>query len=338
MKAFVALAAAIALCTPHGPDPSGPVAERYEFAAPHMGTTARLVVYAPHAEAEAAAQAAFVRLGELDERLSDYRDDSEVSRLAEQAGGGVLPLGADLLIVLATAQEMARRSDGAFDVTVGPLSRLWRRARRTGELPSPEELRSAVALVGYQDLVIDGASRKARLKRAGMRLDLGGIGKGYAADEALQVLRRHGLDRALVTLGGEVVAGSPPPGRDGWTVALRTPGAEQAPLSLRDAAASTSGDAEQWVEVAGQRYSHVFDPRTGHALEGRRSVTVVAREGIVADALATALGVLGPGRGMALVESFPGAAALWVEAGAAPTESSRWSALPRHREAATATH
>ena len=341
MKALATLAAAVALATaalPHGSDASGPVPERYEFAAPHMGTTARLVVYASHAEAEAAAQAAFVRLGELDQRLSDYRDDIEIASLAEKAGGEVLPLGADLLVVLTSAQEMARRSDGAFDVTVGPLSRLWRRARRTGELPSPEELRSAVALVGYQDLFIDGASRKARLKRAGMRLDLGGIAKGYAADEALQVFRSRGLDRALVTLGGEVVAGSPPPGRDGWTVALRTPGPDQAPLSLRDAAASTSGDAEQWVEVAGRRYSHVFDPRTGQALVGRRSVTVVAREGILADALATALSVLGPGRGLALVESFPGAAALWVEAGAAATESSGWSALPRHREAVTATH
>ena len=171
-----------------------------------------------------------------------------------------------------------------------------------------------------------------------MRLDLGGIAKGYAADEALQVLRSHGLDRALVTLGGEVVAGSPPPGQPGWTVALRTPGGEQRPLSLNNAAASTSGDAEQWMEVAGQRYSHVFDPRTGQPLIGRRSVTVVAREGMVADALATALSVLGPGQGLALVESFPGAAALWVEAGAGVTESSGWSALPRAREAAIATH
>ena len=329
MKALLALAVALALGTP-------PAAERCEFVAPHMGTTARLVVYGAHAEAEAAAQAAFARLGELDRRLSDYRDDSDVSLLMEH-GGHPLAVSPDLLTVLITAQDVAKRSEGAFDVTVGPLSRLWRRARRTGDLPSPEELRSALALVGHDGLSFDVGSGTARLHRTGMRLDLGGIAKGYAADEALRVFRARGLDRALVTLGGEVVAGSPPPGRDGWTVAVRTPGAEQAPLSLHDAAASTSGDAEQWMEVAGQRYSHVFDPRTGQALVGRRSVSVVAGQGIVADALATALSVLGPSRGQALVDTFPGAAALWVETGAV-TESSGWSALPRAPAAAIATH
>ena len=170
-----------------------------------------------------------------------------------------------------------------------------------------------------------------------MRLDLGGIAKGYAADEALKALRAHGLDRALVTLGGEVVAGSPPPGREGWTVAVATPGAHEAPLSLHDGAASTSGDAEQWVEIGGHRYSHVFDPRTGLALEGRRSATVVARAGILADALATALSVLGPQRGRAVVESFPGAEALWVEAGTGAFASAGWSALPRALEVAHVT-
>ncbi|HVQ29818.1 MAG TPA: FAD:protein FMN transferase [Vicinamibacteria bacterium] len=342
MKPLAGLAVAVAVIAAdtraHGAPAPGPVADRYEFAAAHMGTTARIVLYAMgRSEAEAAAQAAFARIGELDARLSDYRADSEVSLLGQGAGGPAVALSHDLLAVLARAQEIARRSDGAFDVTVGPLSRLWRRARRLAELPSSEDLQAALALVGHDALSLDTAARSARLERPGMRLDLGGIAKGYAADEALRTLRGHGFERALVTLGGEVVAGSPPPGRDGWTVAVATPGAARAPLSLREAAASTSGDAEQWVEIGGRRYSHIFDPRTGRALEGRRSVTVVAREGILADALATALSVLGPAHGRAVVESFPGAEALWVEGGEVVTASAGWSALPRVLEAAHVT-
>jgi thiamine biosynthesis lipoprotein len=341
VKALFGLAAVAAVGTGapvFGLDAPGPASTRYEFAAAHMGTTARLLVYAPGPpQAEAAALAAFARIGELDARLSDYRADSEVSRLGDQAGGRPETVSPELLAVLARGQDVAERSQGAFDVTVGPLSRLWRRARRIAELPPAEDLQAALALVGHDALTLDTAIGSARLERPGMRLDLGGIAKGYAADEALRVLRVHGLERALVTLGGEVVAGSPPPGRDGWTVAVVTPGAAQAPLSLRDAAVSTSGDAEQWVEIEGRRYSHVFDPRTGRALEGRRSVTVVAREGILADALATALSVLGPERGRAVVESYSGTAALWVEGGEVEVASAGWSALPRVVEAAHVT-
>jgi thiamine biosynthesis lipoprotein len=165
-----------------------------------------------------------------------------------------------------------------------------------------------------------------------MRLDLGGIAKGYAADQALAALRRRGLPVALVTLGGEVVAGAPPPGREGWTVAVQTPGPQPAPIVIHDAAVSTSGDAEQWLELGGVRYSHVLDPRTGEALVGRRSVTVVARRGIEADALATALSVMGAERGLPLVEDSPEAAALIVQEAAGELQvaaSSRWAAQRR---------
>jgi thiamine biosynthesis lipoprotein len=238
----------------------------------------------------------------------------------------------DLLAVLLLAQDLARRSDGAFDVTVGPLSRVWRAARRRNELPSSRDLESARAKVGHGSLLLDPAARRCRLARAGMRLDLGGIAKGYAADQALAVLRGRGLARALVTLGGEVAAGAPPPGRPGWSVAVRTPGEQPAPLVIHDAALSTSGDAEQWLEVDGIRYSHIFDPRTGQPLVGRRSVTVVAKQGMLADALATALSVLGPERGLALVERYRDAAALIVHEAASGIEvaaSSRWEALAR---------
>lgn len=307
--------------------------QRFEFEAPHMGTLARVVVYAPsRAAAEGGARAAFARIGELDARLSDYRSDSEVEALARAAGGPPRRVSPDLLAVLQQAQELARRSDGAFDVTAGPLSRVWRAARRRNELPSPEDVEAARAQVGHASLLLDPAARRCRLARPGMRLDLGGIAKGYAADQALAVLRRRGLPSALVTLGGEVAAGAPPPGRPGWTVAVRTPGPEPAPILIRDAAVSTSGDAEQWLEADGVRYSHVFDPRTGQALVGRRSVTVVAKQGMLADGLATALSVLGPERGLALVEKSRDTAALIVHeaaSGLEVTASSRWAELPR---------
>jgi thiamine biosynthesis lipoprotein len=313
---------------------AGPAAlERYEFSGTHMGTTARIVVFArDRSSAEAAAQAALARIGALDALLSDYRDDSEIAELGRAAAGPPVAASPDLLAVLAQAQDLARRSGGAFDVTVGPLSRLWRRARRTGDLPDAGELAAARALVGMGLLDLDLRAGSARLKRAGMRLDLGGIAKGYAADQALDVLRAAGLPRALVTLGGEVVAGSPPPGLSGWTVAVRTPGSDVAPLLLAEAAASTSGDEQQWVEIAGVRYSHVLDPRTGQALTGRRSVTVVAPSGLEADGLATAVSVMGADDGIRLIEATRGASALVVEVGpegARPRESLCWATLPR---------
>jgi thiamine biosynthesis lipoprotein len=164
-----------------------------------------------------------------------------------------------------------------------------------------------------------------------MRLDLGAIAKGYAADEALAVLKARGLPRALVTLGGEVAAGSPPPGQDGWTVAVETL-QPQPPLLIRDAAVSTSGDAEQYLELGGVRYSHVLDPRSGQPVPGRRCVTVVAERAIDADAWATALLVLGIDRGRLLAE-WRGVTALYAQemagGGVQMGYTSRWSELAR---------
>jgi FAD:protein FMN transferase len=289
---------------------------RHEFAQPHMGTTFRIVLYAREApEARAAADAAFARVAELDAILSDYRPDSEVMQLCRRAGGPPLAIGPDLFRVLSTARDWAVRSDGAFDPTIGPVVQLWRRARRIGEMPEAGALAAARGLVGHEKLHLDAGARTARLADAGMRLDLGGIGKGYAADEVQAVLRAHGIDRALVAAGGDVVVSEPPPGRRGWTVAVAVPAPladpAQKPLELRQAAVSTSGDAEQFVVMDGVRYSHIVDPRSGLGLTGRSAVAVRARRGATADALATAVSVLGPDRGLALIEGEPGAAA-WI--------------------------
>jgi len=305
---------------------------RYEFTEPHMGTTFRIVLYASTGdEAERAAHATFARVADLDRILSDYKADSELSLLGRRAGGPPVAVGPDLWRVLSAAQEWARRSDGAFDVTVGPVVQLWRRARRIGERPTEAALASARTLVGYDKLRLDGVARTAWLAEAGMRLDLGGIAKGFAADEAQAVLRAHGITRALVAAGGDIVVSGPPLDREGWSVEvalpppLHDPGGH--PLELRDAAVSTSGDAEQFVILGGVRHSHIVDPRTGMALTGRSGVTIIARTGTEADALATAVSVLGPRRGIDLVEATPGAAAKIARegpAGVERVESKRW--------------
>src|SRR5262245_2311233 len=255
-----------------------PALSRFEFAEPHMGTQFRIVLYAPTKDtAEKAAKAAFARVAELDGIMSDYRSSSELMRLCKKAGGAPVRVSGDLFYVLQRAQEVSRRSAGAFDVTVGPVVRLWRRARRTRQLPDPEKLKTALALVGWKNVVLDEKARTVQLLKPGMQLDLGGIAKGYAADEMLKVLARHGLKRALVAAGGDIAVGEAPPGKAGWTVAIAAVDAKKegpSRLVLARAAVSTSGDAEQYVEIGGKRYSHIVDPRTGLGLVGRMSATV----------------------------------------------------------------
>jgi len=296
-----------------------------------MGTLCRIVCYAEDsATARLAANAAFSRIAELDNIMSDYSPASELTGLSQQAGGSPQKVSPDLFYVLCKAQELARMTDGAFDVTVGPVVKLWRRARRRRELPDPERLSQALSSVGFGKLQLDPARRSARLAEPGMVLDLGGIAKGYAADEALKVLVRFGMPRSLVAAGGDIVVGSSPPGSDGWTIAIRPLDASETPmrhLILSEAAVSTSGDAEQFVEIENKRYSHIVDPRTGIGLTGHRTVTVVALHGISSDSLATAVCVMGPKRGLELVESMDGAAALFVEGAAVGIQtfrSKRW--------------
>lgn len=283
-----------------------------------MGMPFKLVLYAADADAaNRASKAAYARIAELDGRLSDYQNDSELSRLSGTAGqGAAVPVSEDLWKVLARSQELAERSEGAFDVTVGPYVRLWRRARRQHVLPSSERLDEAGRAVGYRGMVLDEAAKQVELKRPGMRLDLGGIAAGFALDEALAVLRRQGVSRALLDASGDILVGDPPPGAAGWRIGvapLDAPdGQPSCYLTLVNAAVTTSGDAWQYVEIGGVRYSHIVDPRTGLGLTERSSVTVVAPDCTTADSLATAICVLGPEPGAALAEDTPGVAALIV--------------------------
>lgn len=280
--------------------PASSALDRFEFTEPQMGVPFRIVLYAPdRTEAEAAARAAFDRIAALNAILSDYEYDSELSRLSRTSGSGeAVSVSPELWFVLERAQEMARRSDGAIDVTVGPLVSLWRRARRDGELPEPRRLQAALAATGWRHLELDPKHRTVRLLVPRMRLDLGAIAKGYAVDEALRVLCARGITRALVSGGGDLAVSEPPPGKPGWRIEvppLDGPGAPPTgQVELRHAGLATPGDTYQFVEIAGVRYSHIVDPRTGLGLTNHSLVTVIARDGMTADSLSTALSVQGP--------------------------------------------
>jgi thiamine biosynthesis lipoprotein len=312
---------------------------RFEFTQAHMGTRFKIILYAKDSEtATLASNLAFERIARLDATMSDYRETSELMRLSKRAGEGWIRVSDDLFRVLARSQQLARRTLGAFDVTVGPLVRLWRRARRTEALPERLRLKRAREVTGYRWLHLDRKTHSVRLDKKGMILDLGGIAKGYAADEAIAVLKRAGIRSALVAAGGDIVAGDPPPAASAWTVAIAPLESSAEPptrfLALTNAAVSTSGDAEQYAEIGGARYSHILDPRTGRALTGHSSVTVVARSGMESDSLATAASVLGPKRGLKLIDQTPGAAALFIQGSGNQIhafESKHWKSVPISR-------
>ncbi|MEW6131307.1 MAG: FAD:protein FMN transferase [Acidobacteriota bacterium] len=279
-----------------------------------MGTQFKIVMYAAnHQIAGRAKQAAFNRIARLDAIMSDYQQASELNTLSHQAINRPLRISYDLFRVLDYSQRLAAKTNGAFDITIGAVTRLWRRARRTHQMPDKEKLTQALALTGFKKLHLDAKTQSAWLDREGVLLDLGGIAKGFAADEALEILKRLGIRSALVAAGGDIVIGQSPPGQSGWVIEVATLQANnlqnKTQLLLSNAAVSTSGDAEQFVEFDGVRYSHIVDPRTGVGIQGQSSVTVVARRGIDSDALATAVSVLGKDEGLRLINATKNVAA-----------------------------
>ncbi len=277
---------------------------RFTFTEYHMGIDARLVVYAPDEQtARSACEFAFKRIAQLEAIMSDYRPDSELMRLSAKAGEGPVPVSEDLFKVLERAQQIAKQSEGSFDITVGPLVQLWRKARKDKQLPTLAEIDKAKALVGWTKLKLDKRKRAATLETPGMRLDLGGIAKGYASDEALKELKRHGIQSALIEMGGDIVLGAAPPKREGWNVSVPNAGRD---ILLKDCAISSSGDTEQFVVIDNKRYSHVVDPKTGYGLTRRVQATVIAKDGFTSDPLSTALTVVPWSRRNPLLSNYPG--------------------------------
>lgn len=274
-------------------------------------------------EAEAALRAAFAEM-ERAARALDWFDSTRVAGRELPVGEGVVE--PDLARVLGTGLEVARLSGGAFDPTVRPLTALWR-FEDTPRVPSDEEIREARQHVGWRHVRVAG--ERVAADTAGIRLDLGAVGKGYVVDEAIEVLRaRHGVRAALVAASGDMRAFGPGPRRGEWTIGLahpRAPGALAARFPLSDGAVSTSGDYERAFFEGGVRYHHLLDARTGWPARGAASATVFAPTATEADALATACFVLGPEEGRRLLEGLPGREAIWIveRGGALAAETTR---------------
>ena len=263
---------------------------RYHRVHPQMGTTFEITLYATtDAQAEKAFEAAIKTLDDLNACMSDYVATSELSQLSASSGDGTSQKVSDRLWqVLSTAQTFSKQTQGAFDVTIGPLTRLWRQTRRHGNLPTSEKLAQTLAHSGYQHLMLDADTQSIRLTASGMRLDLGGIAKGYAVDQALKAISEQGIAEALVNGGGDLRGMGRP-----WKVSLKDLNASDTrTLTLHDWSAATSGDLHKSIIINGREFSHLINPRTGLGLEYRRSVTVLAPDCMTADALASALSIL----------------------------------------------
>ena len=298
----------------------------YEAVEPNMGTLFSIKLYAANEQqAKDAFHAAFARIAQLDATLSDYKSDSELSRITITAVHTPTPISNDLFRVLAKGQALAEQTNGAFDVTVGPLTHLWRQSRRARSLPDPGVLADALARSGFTKMHLDAAAHTVAFDVPGMQLDVGGIAKGFAADEALAVLSQLGIKSALVAASGDLAFSDAPPGEKGWKIAID---ALDRALLLSNASISTSGAAEQNFTVNGIRYSHILNPKTGLGLTSDITTTVIARHGIDADGMATAINVLGPDLGLAFIEKQPGAAAVIVN-GSIVQESTSFSELVR---------
>lgn len=268
---------------------------KFSFSHPQMGTEFRLVCYvADSLSARQAAKAAFCRLDSLNQRLSDYLPDSELNRFAASAGSGKwVSLSEDLYLVLAQAKSIHRQSKGAFDVSIRPLSSLWRRAFGRQQIPDSARIVDTRDRVNARWIKLRSRERAGKLMRKEMQLDLGGIAKGYALDAMAQVLEKHGICRFLLEGGGDLLLGKAPPQKPGWEIGL--PNGESD--FFEQCAIATSGDTYQYLEVEGRRYSHLIDPRTGWGITHRQQVTVIAPTGTLADAWASAFSILNTAEG-----------------------------------------
>jgi len=270
-------------------------AEKFSFERPLMGTKFSVVCYAESREVAEKAAAAFLNAEEVNQVASDYLPESELSLLASRPVGKPIPISPLLYELLDFSRRLAEATKGAFDPTLGPLTKLWRETRANRTLPDAEKLKAARASVGWQHFTLDPKSRTITLHRANMAFDLGGVAKGYAADLMLETLAEAGISQALITAGGDIRLGAAPPGREGWNVAIKTfdlSGNDEI-LTLSNAAVSTSGDLHQSVEIDGVKYSHILDPATGLGLTRRIAASVISDNAKLSDALATAACVLG---------------------------------------------
>jgi thiamine biosynthesis lipoprotein len=282
---------------------------RYKESEFLMSTMVEITAVGTEEESRQAMRLAFEEIRRIDSLMSVYNPDSEISRINEAAGKSAVRVSADTLKVINESLRIARLTDGALDITVAPLMELWGFGNDENRVPPDDELQEKLPLVDYTKILVDADSSTVRLDLPGMRIDVGGIAKGYAVDSAIRVMKEAGIRNALISAGGDIYAMGTPPGKESWRIGIRHPRDRSdllGILALKDRAVATSGDYENFFEVDGKRYCHIMDTRTGRPVRGIMSVTILADTSAEADALATAVFPLGADKGMKLIESLEG--------------------------------
>ena len=290
-----------------------------------MGTFARVIAVAADSKtAKQCIETAFVEITNVDKLMSDYKSDSEISEVNRDAAKRAVKVGKSTFEVLQKSYEFSKLTDGSFDITIGPLVDLWHMAETTDTLPTDAELQQALSKVGYNKLILDENKVSVRFAVRGMRLDLGGVAKGYAVDRAVEVMQKRGGLGGMVEIGGDIRCfGVPPVGKERWRIGLqdsRKTGDDEdvsigkllLVLELVDSAVATSGNYQRFAVIEGQKYSHILDAKTGNTCDEWASVTIISRNAIEADALATAVSVMGTEKGLALIEKTPQAEAILI--------------------------
>jgi thiamine biosynthesis lipoprotein len=271
---------------------------RIEDSLEAMGTTFTVVAYAEdQQQLEDGVEAAFVEVRRLESMLSNYREDSEWSRVNREAAYRAVPVSPELYRLLSACVEVSRQSEGTFDISVGPLMRVWGFYKGSGRLPAKAEVSAALEKVGYENILFDAQRRTVRFRKPGVEIDPGGIGKGYAVDQMIEKLNQRGIRSALVSAGGSSIYGlGAPPHDSGWTAKIRHPRKWTETVQevrLKDESLSTSGDYEKFFEAQGKIYSHIMDPRTGYPASGVLSVSVIAPRTLTSEAWTKPFFILG---------------------------------------------
>jgi FAD:protein FMN transferase len=274
--------------------------KRYEFTHQQMGTVFRIALYANDSlSATYASQKAFIRLDKLNLTLSDYREDSEVNRLCRTAGTEeYIEISNDLWTILQESVKAAKLSKGYFDVTIGPMTQLWRRMKRQKQLPSQQQIDEARAKIGIENIRFNTDNQSVMLKKQGMRIDFGGIGKGFAEDEMMKVLQENNIKSAMIEAGGNILlTDSPIDSPQGWKIIIK-----EKKYFLKNCGISTSGDLYQFIEIEGKKYAHILDPKTGIGFTESRQISVIGKDGKSSDWLSTTLYLINKKDGNKLVK------------------------------------
>ncbi len=263
-----------------------------------MGSPFTIILYAKDSvQAVAAATGSFNLVDSLVIIFSDYIDSSELNKLCARAGSNSFFNCSDALYDMLLQSKYAfQKSKGSFDITLGPVTRLWRKARKEKIFPAPSQVKEKLARTGFNKITLDTVKHAARLQQAGMQLDLGGIGQGYIAQQVINYLKNERFENVLVDVSGDIACTGNPPGSSGWTVAINVPESENEllpqQLLIKNKAVTTSGDVYQYMEHNGKRYSHIVDPATGYGITAQKNVTVIANDGTTADWLTKACSIL----------------------------------------------